>query len=335
MQAKKDMQLWIDQMTLGNIEETLEQIRHYENFLSQMTYLQVPTMETTASENENEEVEFESVKEEIPKYRLERQLRGGFIKELNAYVPEGAIRSIGAEDGDYVYAKHKGSGHFYYELAEKGSPINTERKEVQFGIVEQSGDLFMVSRSLMNGGQNTKINGVLHTFLLSREDVLELKLEDGDVVDLAFYENKPSTVRVVWKHDTDEKGYQAPLKSGYYKDSNGTKEKFVDPLLENKNVLVLGLEPRKAEYKQAIEQHGGTFDWVEGTEGEERLERKIAKADVVIILIKYIRHHASQFTVKTCKEHQVAYSIVDTFGVQTVVDAAVTPQVQPASELEI
>ncbi|MGP4074167.1 hypothetical protein ACTWQB_16820, partial [Piscibacillus sp. B03] len=65
-------------------------------------------------------------------------MRGGYIHELNAYVPEGALRSIGAEDGDYLYAKHKGNGYFYYELAEKGTPSKHEREEVLFGVVERS-----------------------------------------------------------------------------------------------------------------------------------------------------------------------------------------------------
>ncbi|MGP4074155.1 DUF2325 domain-containing protein, partial [Piscibacillus sp. B03] len=175
-----------------------------------------------------------------------------------------------------------------------------------------------------------KLNDAPYTFLLSREDVIEHQLKEGDIVDLAYYQSQPSTVRVIWKHDTKREAYQPPMKSGYYKQDTKKKEDTTQHNLEDKRVLVLGSQPRKAEFKEAIESAGGQFDWIEGTEGEERIERKVVNSDVVIILIKYIRHHASQFTVKMCKEHGVDYSIVDTFGIQTVVHAAAEPQVKPA-----
>lgn len=340
LDTKKQMTHLIqERLSMDTIDEVFIELNRFESFLRALKEIKVTEIIDTQNVEDSDEKTGDIVEEQIDiessdkkverkAYQLTRQLRGGYLKEIEAFVPEGAIRMLNAEDGDYLYATEKENGRYFYELAKKGERRDTSRREINFGTVRKDGSLLVVDRTLLNGGEDIKWNEMYHSFVISDEDRLAFQLREGDIVDLAYYENNPNGARVIWKHDLheDECDEAAPLKSGAYKNKDGKKQEKTNEL-EGKTVFVLGCEPRRAVFEQAVENAGGKFIWAEGTEGEDRLRKLVEQADIVVILIRFIRHHASQYVVKVCKETCTDYSIVDTLGVEAVVNGAATPDV--------
>src|SRR5690625_2526984 len=199
----------------------------------------------------------------------------------------------------------------------------TERKEVNYAIVEKKNNMLVAETKGEHGLENIKINDMLHTFLLTDDDIQHHKLKEGDIVDIAYYPNRVENAKVCWKHWVNESNYQKPQKSSVYKKNDSVdEEKEQSSELKGKHVLVIGCEPRKHVFREKIEQEGGVFSWAEGIEQEERLSSMIKKADVVLILISFIRHRASQLAVDVCKERNIPYSIIQSLGVDAVIEGA-------------
>lgn len=283
---------------------------------------QVSDVESTQVENNSE-----------PAYTFIRNLKGGHITigGQNLYVPETIIRVLDINHGDKLRATSKGADKYYYEIAEKtNDPTNPERETIDYALVEKQDGMLIASRSMAKGGENIKINNYLHTFRIPNEDCLKFALKEGDLIDIAFNPNDPSYYRVIWKYEIEDmEQAERPKKAGEYKDkTKKTDSENKEQELEGKSVLVIGLEPRKSIFRQVIEDRGGNFLFLKGTEQENRFTSAIRKADVVVILTEFIRHRASLLAVKVCKEVGTSFSIVDTLGIPRILDGAINPSVE-------
>jgi hypothetical protein len=351
--VKKDMEKEIRNMEFESVSEVKEKLDHHFKILNSVKVLcEISSVTIDKSDalndlyqNEKEKeqsqdstspvsMEFlEESNEQVKSYLFERKLRGGFIPELKTFVPESAVRSLGIENGDYLFATEKGgytrnNGKKYrFEIAKKGDSIDAQgRVELKYCLVEKDGELLVVKESMLNGGLPIRLNESRQTFLLRDEDIREFNLKAGDVVDVAYNESNPLFNKVLWKHPIDELEFsETPTSSVNKKKKNkeGVKsEKFEDESLDGKRIMVIGCEPRKSMYKYNIEKRGGEFLWAEGIEAEERLSAMIKKSDAVILLIKFMKHRASKLAVSVCKENDINYGVVDNLGIKSVIDEA-------------
>lgn len=336
--AKEDLKKVIDEIKLQTIEETEETVNKYFQFLRNLNYLKSDdiTKETFKAEKNRNYVENKSnnknmnetkvSKENI--YKFERKLRGGFIPEIEAYIPEGIVRKLTLEHGDLVTAKEMNAdsddNKYYYELIEKGDRVEAEnRSEWRYCLIEKDGNTLMAKRTLEDGGDDIRLDGVPYTLLIKDEEIMEFNLKEGDIIDISYARNNPQYYKVIWKHLTEQQTYNSPFTSGFYKEKTSKNKDKVEKTLKNKKVLVIGCEPRKSLYKQHVEERGGEFYWAEGTEGKKRLSSLIKKSDKVILLIRFIRHQASYDVVEICKQINKPFSIVETLGIETVIKEAV------------
>lgn len=253
-----------------------------------------------------------------PMYRFERKIRGGYVKEIEGYVPEGIVRKLGLEHGDMVYAtpivSDETQRRFLYELARKGDGKDSlDRVQYNFCVVKKESGYYMVEKS-EETGENITYQDAPYTIVLDQNDVREYGIKEDDLIDIAFLKDKPEMVKVIWVHRLEDKYSDKTVAEN---DKQEKKEKLekkeqeehevFEKTLEGKTVLVIGNEPMKNLYKFSVEQRGGTFLWADAKEKLNRLEALVKKSDIVIFLLKVSGHVGMEHIKKMCKEYNVAF----------------------------
>ena len=272
--------------------------------------------------------------------RMVRRLRGGFLPEVGVSVPEAAIRRLGLAHGDYLALDPIGTfpdgrRRYRFQLAERAvePPGDVrERGELPMAIVEPSDQGGLMVQRSVDGPLPARI-------VLNAEDVQYLNLAAGDVVDLAYWADDPNDVRVCWVHRTrDTEGGDAapaaplhdsrpaqrrPLAGRDAEEDDRLLDDLAVDALSGKRVLVVGCEPKRREYEAAIRRLGGEMDWVEGTEGQARLEAAIRRVDGVVLLTRFIRHQSFWDATALAKDHGVKVVACPKLGIRSVSRAAV------------
>lgn len=273
-------------------------------------------------------------------HRMVRRLRGGYLPDMGVSVPEAAVRRLELAHGDYLATEAIGTfpdgrRKYRFQLAERSPepPADfRERGELALAIVEirEQGGL-MVQRSV-DGPLPARIT-------LNAEDVQYLNIAAGDVVDLAYWADDPNDVRVCWVHRTREAesaeaapiprsrearpAARRPVANRDAEDDDGPLDDVAADALEGKRVLVVGCEPKRREYEAAIRRLGGEMEWVEGTEGQARLEAAIRRVDGVVLLTRFIRHQSFWDATALAKGHGVKVVACPKLGIRSVSRAAV------------
>lgn len=265
------------------------------------------------------------------KYRFERKLRGGYIREIDGYVPEGVVRNLEIQHGDYLYAIEVEPGYhqkkrFEYSIAEKGLGIEpSDRIQYNYCPVEVESGRLVVKKSL-DSGEDIRLDEVAYTVILNDDDIHSLNIKENDIVDIAFPLGKPETNRILWRHNTENLDtWVPPLKSGHYKKTKqqGTTEMINKCNLDfdSKTILVVGLEARKSVFEKEIDARGGTMIWASGNEELSRLEAMVKKSDLAVIIISHVSHRGSIETVRYCKNHGIPFTPVKSRGVESLITA--------------
>jgi hypothetical protein len=270
---------------------------------------------------------------ERPKYLFERKLRGGVITKISAYIPEGVVRKLSIEHGDYIYAEEAGvmeDGHrkkYLYELAEKTLiPVSCDRVQLNFCEVKKDGNIVVVSNFYENGvSQNFRFNDVPYSITLNDSDITEFKLGEGDLIDIAFQKDRPDLAKVIYVHPTSSIGLlDRTIKQASVK-KIAKEIKTVEPIdqtLTDKTILVVGNEPDKSSYKKQIEDRGGIFLWADAKDHFVTFQSLVRKCDCVVFLLGVSGHTGMKQIKQLCKDYEVPFQTTFTEGITTVVRLA-------------
>ncbi|WP_085523601.1 DUF2325 domain-containing protein [Tuberibacillus sp. Marseille-P3662] len=329
--AKTDLKQLIEQMQPESLHTNVKQIQQYITFLESLVAIEgvcddEPNKEETCID-EQENFENSQPMEEEPVYSFERKLKGGYLPDIDAYVPETIVRSLDLKDGDQVKATEKGLDHkqrlrYHYELAQKGKGQNDpNRCEIKYCIVEKDQNLWVCQKNL--AGENIRIDDMPFTIRIRESEVQEFRLAEGDIVDVAYYANNPVNSRVNWKHEIEDEIYHTPLPSSVYKDkSSSIKAVEEHPDLKRKTITLIGCIDRQTIYKDHLTQLGAVVQGLDGTEDEQRVSSMIVRADLVLIIIPAVSHRGSGVAKKHCKANDIPFATVESIGTTTVVNRA-------------
>lgn len=349
---RKSMLETIEEMNLENFniykQLLTKQLQICENIVDIQSFqsehqLVIDSEPSTVNEITPKVIEQTEEKKTVPeKYRFERKLRGGYIQAIEGYVPEGVVRRLDLQHGDYLYAVEVEPGYhqkrrFEYSLAEKGTGIEPpERVQYNYCPVEVESGRLVVKKSL-DSGEDIRLDEVAYTVILNEDDIRSLKIKENDIVDIAFPLGKPEANRILWQYNTENyDNWESPLKSGYYKKA---KQQDTTEILnrcnldfDNKTILVVGLEARKSVFEKEIDARGGTMIWASGNEELSRLEAMVKKSDLAVIIISHVSHRGSIETVKYCKSHSIPFTTVKSRGVESLL-SAINESIQEASHI--
>ncbi|MFP3359116.1 hypothetical protein R0K17_17405, partial [Planococcus sp. SIMBA_143] len=139
--AKSEMQMVVEGMNLENISESKSKLEHYLSFIEHLSYLnddqKLNNKEGSQLENPVSET-FKQLNEEQPElspsYFFHRKLRGGFLEEIATVVPEGIVRQLGIEHGDYISVNFK------------GKHVNNGKPKIEFKIIEKRNEIVEIDR---------------------------------------------------------------------------------------------------------------------------------------------------------------------------------------------
>lgn len=365
--AKKQMSNIIKDITFDNMETSQKNLEQYLSFLNSLGDLEVRKIRETKrfvlskdktlhgrfnlEENMTtllEESSISSIEESKEKevlqddktYTFERKIRGGLIAELEEgyVIPERMVRDMGIGHLDKVkitsmkkaespYEKNQ----YWFDIVERVNAIVPNRCEYKFCKVEKDFGEYLVKESFEG---DIRIDGVPFPIILRNEDILTFSIQDGDIVDIAFYENNPSnTIKILYKYNTESMSEDSSMESNS-SNSNQSKNKkkkgkdnkqlveregvINKGLLKNRKVLIVGGMHRKSDYKSTFEGVGSIFDLATGDETKDSLAASISKADIVVIAVGQCSHDASIFTVTQCKRFGIPFASTHQQGLQSM-----------------
>lgn len=328
-EAREDMKELISRLDYKNLGETAVQVANYFTSLGAINklpdlHVAVPEPEPQSEEVKEEVIVVDDTVRDKP-YIFERKLKGGFVTEINGWVPEKIVRELELRHGDLVYAyeiplpeNQDSPPHYSFEVAERRNmPQPANRVQLNLCRVKDDRllDRFVVEETV--NGALLKHNDSPMMFSLDPEDVRAFNLEDGDIVDIAYYKGKEDKPKVLWKHITYQRQEQPSTiaeRQKAYDKKVAKEKKAYDKQLEGKTVLMIGFEPGRATFGSEIENRGGTFIWSDGREGRDRLESMIVKSDCVIMMQNYMGHNASITANDISKEHGIPCVSLTGFG---------------------
>ena len=335
---KQDMQETVQSIQYGNITlkknllkkqlallENLEDIYCFKKENSSIPKSNhLERNEETERTNETKE----TVKEEKESYRFERKLRGGFVPEVNGYVPEGVVRYLGLEHGDQVYATPKEttnqkSNHFIYQLAEKGDGKD-DPKRMQYNfcpVVKEAGRLIVEKSS--ETGEFIRYDEGLYLVVLSLDEVFDFRVSEGDLIDIAFPINRPEKAKIIWKHETTAIEETNPGPTKKMEKTASPKPSIInEQTLMGRTILVIGNEPMKSIYRTSVEERGGEFLWADAKYSLERLEALVRKSDICVFLLSVSGHIGMEHIKQMCKNYDVPFETTWSNGKSSVVRIA-------------
>lgn len=324
-----------DDLTYSNLQEQVEvfsncfAILHATSQLPEVAMLQkneeheLPPLEVEEEKPEDEPIE------EAPKdtsntrgpFRFERKFKGGFIPEVEAFVPEKTVRELELRHGDLVYAKFikkqlNGPPIYEYEVAERKNERGPEdRIQIDYGIVEYDRSLNRYVLNKTAAGKMIKLDETPYTVMLPEEDVNELSIKKDDIVDVAISRSNPTYVRVLWRYSIDDiPESSSPKPSSHYKKKDNKSEEDIQEVFKGKTICVMGYEPGKEGLRTEVEKRGGEFLWLSGRETSATLSSTLGKANAVILMLGHVGHGGTIFAVDYCKRNGIPCGSTHSFG---------------------
>jgi hypothetical protein len=339
--AKEDMKKIIDELTLPRIPEASGKIFDYMNFLERLEML--PDIKSTlVLPNDTAEIVTKKIEEDFPElkeepemqqvkvaHRFERKIKGGWLSDINAFVPEKVVRELELEHGDLVFAEkleshqeYDGPTRYEFEVAEyRSEPQPRDRVQINWAIVEYQALLgrFVCEKTI--SGEYIRLGEVIHTALISEKEVIDYQIKDGDIVDLAYNVNNPDNMRVIWRYSIEQRGdfteiskpVVAPKKKSGKAATAATKKEYPQTL-KGKTVLMVGFDPGRPAMQEEVEARGGTLEWSSGREGHDRMFTMVNKADCVINMLGHMGHRGSTNAVEIAKTLDIPHGRLHTFG---------------------
>lgn len=351
---KKEMVKKVNEITYENLMSKHQELNQFVNYLEVTNMLPISMQETeevvdkeysndkelevlSYEENPRTQEENDEAEKEETIYLFERKVRGGVVVGLEGgyVIPERMVRDMGVQHGDKLKIKSIKEGEiknsYWFDIVEKGSGDNPERRELKYCKVKRDMGEHVISEYEKG---NIRIDEIPFTFIINESDVNTFKIEEGDIIDVAYYKNNPTaSLRVLYKHDTEE---EIPLTSEQKRlnftinkkteDINKIeieKEFVINPqLFKNRKVLVVGGGSRKKDYLNAFSKFGALLEHATGDEDKTRITSMVTKADVVAISIGECSHDASQYTIRECKKFNKPFSWTDRNGIQSILMCA-------------
>lgn len=259
---------------------------------------------------------------------FQKNLAGGVVKHSAfergiLFVGEAWVRDAGITDGDevevlgYDYEQNRASG---VRLARKQAPETPQNiRTFTFGIVDSLNDFEHALHPLVI---TKSVNGEILDvpYRLTTEDIERFDVSQGDILDIAWYENSPQTCRVIWKHrikyDTEPTIEQKKRNYSSEPDPSPTSQAvFTDNQFEGYTICLVGMDMYKDKFKKAVEERAGNFIHVDPQISRTRREAEYKKSDIIILGLQQISHESSNHAIAFAKQENIKYGSFNGHGV--------------------
>lgn len=255
--------------------------------------------------------------------QLKRSLRGGHIRDINTavdkiYVPEYIIRGSGMDHGDWIKATRipstKHEINFSYQLLKKETFPSINNNEP----VRESADCVIVKKDKILDCFTIRVkpsdSDMNITIRLPAQDVLKLNIQEGDVIDYAFWSDNVQHGRISWKHDTTAIEIKPPhhhqIKEEKKVKALDNLKREVSPVFSDVSTVVVGgrNDNHQNILQTEIERRGGSFTYFSGHEKKTAFQNVIRSADAVIVFTENVSHYGMNTAKEFCNKYNVPVS---------------------------
>lgn len=276
---KNEMKACIDNMTEFNIFERRPRLEKWLDLL-ELLYDVETEVEDRAMEPESD---FEGDEHYVGRVHL--KLGGGTLGEERVFIPEKVLRMQNISEGDEVratvvkrvYNNNHLKNIYSYELLEKAvETVESERRVISYARVLSDGDY----RNLYIEGE-----GDDGTIRIDLEDgsLGNLSVDEGDIVDYAYWQRDPSAGRIIWIHNIDGENVLTA-----YDNADGEFEDHPDQFLDNVQLTVFGKGDVISEHIEAMREAGGDVVHIDDP-SNDNIESHLDGADLVLVYLNSVR----------------------------------------------
>lgn len=276
-----------------NIKEIYEEIRKYYNFLLRIKKAQEynPDFSLTQSQlSGNFLEEVYDTKENVFIGQVKYLLSGAEMGFFKLFIPESILREEGIEEGDWVKASVKDRRNiqgipktrYYFERIDSGTVQNSSNRQMEEYLVvlrDDHGDFYI---KFEKEGNPFKI-------YINDDNSGNFSLEEGDLVDYAYFNKDYLKGRIIWRHFIDMGKMKKSKKSSYYKKGDHAQRRISDEW-ENQKIAVIGFESNKNSFEEEVLSRGGIFRHFTGDERLESLSSQLIETDLIVVFIDSISH---------------------------------------------
>lgn len=153
--------------------------------------------DTTLSQNHSDTLTFKRLK-----------LTGGLVYDSNGkqvdYLNEAITRALNLNHNDEIrISSIRRDGKNTYEIIRRAEGSNPDRIELQYCIAHiDSANNTVIINEHISGGERQSCHledGTKYQFHFSLLDS-KLRIDDGSIVDLAYWRGRPDTAKIIWNH---------------------------------------------------------------------------------------------------------------------------------------
>lgn len=154
--------------------------------------------DTTLSHNHSDTLTFKRLK-----------LTGGLVYDSNGkqvdYLNEAITRTLNLNHNDEIrISSIRRDGRNTYEIIRRAEGNNPDRIELQYCIASiDSANNTIIINEHISGGERQSCHledGTKYQFHISLLDNNKLRIDDGSIVDLAYWRGRPDTAKIIWNH---------------------------------------------------------------------------------------------------------------------------------------
>ncbi len=286
-EIKREMDKTLRNMQADTLPADADTLAQYVKILEALGKLSGNQTETNA---QTEAGEMHEVKDEINHVyigRFKRELSGGTIGSFRIFVPESIVRNLRLEHGDWVRAKAIKSvilknGNlrtmYDYSLAQKAEEKQECRRRM-FAFAETRYDPYEDLLYI-----EEKADEDTRRIPLADNDIRNLDIGEGDLIDYAYYENELEKGRAVWKYKLPGK----PVEPGTEDTLNVPAAQAFFPA---RSYVIVGELQDALRVQEEIEEYGGDVSFLTGDERFDIMERIGTAGDTVVVVLDALTPH--------------------------------------------
>ncbi|WP_150274295.1 hypothetical protein [Paenibacillus tepidiphilus] len=162
--------------------------------------------ETVANVNQ-----LDNGKESAMRYLIFKRskLAGGVVQDADGnqvdYLNESISRILNLQHNDEIQVRRiKEDGRNEYEVLKRRGEVNPDRIVIQYCIAHFNSinKKYIVEFQIIGGEKRylKLADGTRIQFSFDSSDVPHLRMEDGCIVDLAYWKSRPETAKIIWNH---------------------------------------------------------------------------------------------------------------------------------------
>lgn len=293
-EMKAEMIKIVKRINYNNFYESQEDLGKYFNVMGLIGELPSSDEEYLEDDFEEDELEvdnqylenLEEVNDELNgKYEGKAKLKlgGADLGSFKIFIPEKLVRLLDIEEGDWVRAiemeNRMVNGHakpiYDYRIIKKSdSNEESNREVIKFSTVEYDAVLkehYILSSEIDNAP--TKI-------LLNEQRLGNLTVNQGDIVDYAYWKEDILSGRIIWKHNMNFELAKSKMNL-----LDQSQVELPEDFLQESTIGFIGQAEKENEYISCVESYGGQVRLLEALSNFYSIETKLEEVDLAIAFV--------------------------------------------------